>query len=121
MLTTLFRIKCRWPQAFDTGHFTAMTQHSPTQLHSPPPPGNLQRPKGIYYLLVLIPPSLLTGRLGILKNSYHSSPPQLASASNSHQDVGHEISDKDLTLANTLQNAGHRHSSSSTSRAAGSR
>ncbi|KAI9822462.1 MAG: hypothetical protein M1827_000181 [Pycnora praestabilis] len=80
-----------------------MTQHSPTQLHSADVP---RRPKGI------------------LKNSYHNSPPNQATANNdiavsdatpgisARPDLDRELSDKDVTLQNTLSNAGHRRSSS---------
>ena len=62
---------------------------------------------------------------GILKNSYHHSPPNpaapTATENPSHQlspefthvnDPNHVATDQDLTLANTLQNAGHRRTSS---------
>ncbi|KAG0646593.1 phosphatase inhibitor 2 [Hyphodiscus hymeniophilus] len=82
-----------------------MASEAPPQIHSPPSPSS-RRPKGI------------------LKNSFHRSPPQQAPITTSDpppispihlarspmQD--HDSSDKDITLQNTLQNAGHRRSSS---------
>ncbi|TVY29111.1 hypothetical protein LHYA1_G002467 [Lachnellula hyalina] len=69
--------------------------------HSPPSPSSV-RPKGI------------------LKNSYHRSPPRQTPISTSpppvaapiRPDLGRELSEKDITLQNTLSNAGHRRSSS---------
>ncbi|KAI9765306.1 MAG: hypothetical protein M1840_007505 [Geoglossum simile] len=77
--------------------------HSPPHIHG----GDVKRPKGI------------------LKNSsFHRSPPQpalsAATAPASQIDPparpelgDHQLSEKDITLQNTLQNAGHRRSSSS--------
>ncbi|KAL3423141.1 glc8 protein [Phlyctema vagabunda] len=84
---------------------TMATHDSATHvIHSPPSP-SAKRPKGI------------------LKNSFHRSPPQQAPITTSsppppvHAPVRPALantgsSDKDVTLANTLQNAGHRRSSS---------
>lgn len=69
--------------------------------------------------------------LGILKNSYHRSPPQqapiktqspppISPIATARPDLTSELSDKDITLQNTLQNAGHRRSSSA-ARPTGSR
>ncbi|RDL40947.1 Uncharacterized protein BP5553_00926 [Venustampulla echinocandica] len=81
-----------------------MQAEVPTQRHSPPSPGTTRRPKGI------------------LKNSYHRSPTRQAAVSISppavspvaaqRPDANRELSDQDITLQNTLQNAGHRRSSS---------
>jgi protein phosphatase inhibitor 2 len=69
---------------------------------------------------------------GILKNSYRKSetreapnttstpPPQPATAISARPDADREVSEKEITLQNTLQNAGHRRSSSA-ARPAGSR
>ncbi|KAH7368626.1 hypothetical protein B0T11DRAFT_337743 [Plectosphaerella cucumerina] len=70
----------------------AVMHHSP-QPHTPP--SNLQRPRGI------------------LKNSYQKSPPV--------SPIEQDLSAKEITIINTQQNAGHRRSSSSASRPAGSR
>lgn len=80
-----------------------MAEDAAPQIHEPPSP-TTKRPKGI------------------LKNSYHRSPPQQAPLTtapppvSSHEttrpDLEREISEKDVTLQNTLQNAGHRRSSS---------
>ncbi|RDW88314.1 hypothetical protein BP6252_00346 [Coleophoma cylindrospora] len=86
---------------------TMATQDSPTRvLHSPPNP-SAKRPKGI------------------LKNSFHRSPPNQAPITTSEPpppvhapmrpalvNSNSGASDKDITVANTLQNAGHRRSSS---------
>lgn len=60
---------------------------------------------------------------GILKNSYHKSPPQQTPLSAVPLTEHHTVpiancaqSDKELTLQNTLQNAGHRRSPSTSSR-----
>lgn len=72
----------------------AVVEHSP-QPHSPPGP-NTKRPRGI------------------LKNSYQKSPPV--------SPIEKDLTEKEITIINTQQNAGHRRSSSSASRpAAGSR
>ncbi|GAP91375.1 putative glc8 protein [Rosellinia necatrix] len=71
------------------------TEGSPTAIHSPPSP-NSRRPKGI------------------LKNSFHKSPPESPIKEK-------ELSEKELTIINTQTNAGHRRSSSNTSRPAGTR
>ncbi|KXJ93473.1 hypothetical protein Micbo1qcDRAFT_174529 [Microdochium bolleyi] len=65
---------------------------APHGAHSPPP--HPQRPKGI------------------LKNSYRGSPPVSPSAEK-------DVSDKQITIENTNINAGHRRSSSATSRPRG--
>ncbi|KAG9241227.1 hypothetical protein BJ878DRAFT_428603 [Calycina marina] len=80
-----------------------VSMEPPQRMHSPPSPSS-QRPKGI------------------LKNSYHRSPPQQqpittsppppAKIPQSRPDIISELSDKDITLQNTLVNAGHRRSSS---------
>ncbi|KAF4612467.1 hypothetical protein G7Y89_g15610 [Cudoniella acicularis] len=80
-----------------------MEAEEPTRVHSPPSP-TARRPKGI------------------LKNSYHrsptrqaaitTSPPPISPQASSRPDLEREISEKDITLHNTLQNAGHRRSSS---------
>ncbi|KAK2623782.1 hypothetical protein QTJ16_006963 [Diplocarpon rosae] len=78
-----------------------MAAEQPPRVHSPPSPSSI-RPKGI------------------LKNSYHRSPPHQAPITTqpppppvSRPELGErDISDKDITLQNTLQNAGHRRSSS---------
>jgi protein phosphatase inhibitor 2 len=84
-----------------------MAEGAPPQTHSPPSP-SAKRPKGI------------------LKNSYHRSPPQQAPLTTSpvpasvhleeRPGLAREISEKDITLQNTLQNAGHRRSSSAARR-----
>ncbi|KAK3360403.1 hypothetical protein B0T25DRAFT_129433 [Lasiosphaeria hispida] len=90
----------------------AVMNVSPTS-HSPPGP-HTARPKGI------------------LKNSYRNSPPQLSPVEQTHHPVlfhsnssGLDLSPKDakeITIANTHYNAGHRRSSSAAgSRPAGSR
>ncbi|KAI9047301.1 hypothetical protein LZ554_008749 [Drepanopeziza brunnea f. sp. 'monogermtubi'] len=85
-----------------------MASEEPPRVHSPPSPSTF-RPKGI------------------LKNSYHRSPPHQAPISShsppppaARPSIPRDISDKDITLQNTLQNAGHRRSSSGT-RPSGSR
>jgi len=95
---------------------TMMTQDSPTMVHSPPGP-QAKRPKGI------------------LKNSFHRSPPNQPTTTTSppppqpptaissisptrnsadarRPSLSHGLSEKDITVQNTLQNAGHRRSSS---------
>ncbi|KAJ2977470.1 hypothetical protein NUW58_g7804 [Xylaria curta] len=59
---------------------------------------------------------MLTTRVttGILKNSFHKSPPESPVKEK-------DLSEKELTIINTQTNAGHRRSSSSASRPAGSR
>ncbi|KAI1733545.1 hypothetical protein F4680DRAFT_398209 [Xylaria scruposa] len=64
-------------------------------IHSPPAP-NARRPKGI------------------LKNSFHKSPPASPIKEK-------DITEKELTIINTQTNAGHRRSSSTASRPAGNR
>ncbi|KAI1184326.1 hypothetical protein F5B17DRAFT_89722 [Nemania serpens] len=64
-------------------------------IHTPPPP-TARRPKGI------------------LKNSFHRSPPESPVKEK-------DLSEKQLTILNTQTNAGHRRSSSSASRPAGVR
>ncbi|KAL2134713.1 hypothetical protein VTI74DRAFT_11033 [Chaetomium olivicolor] len=84
----------------------ASSAANPTPTHTPPGP-NAPRPKGI------------------LKNSYRGSPPVSPVDSHGHAPLMHTHSDhpltpkeaKELTIANTQYNAGHRRSSS----AAGSR
>ncbi|KAI0468080.1 hypothetical protein F4859DRAFT_224148 [Xylaria cf. heliscus] len=73
----------------------ATVEGSPEAIHSPPAP-NARRPKGI------------------LKNSFHKSPPESPVKEK-------DISEKELTIINTQTNAGHRRSSSTASRPAGSR
>ncbi|KAI0398948.1 hypothetical protein F4802DRAFT_84401 [Xylaria palmicola] len=73
----------------------ATVQSNPTMVHTPPA-SNARRPKGI------------------LKNSFQKSPPVSPVKEK-------DISEKELTIINTQTNAGHRRSSSSTSRPAGSR
>ncbi|KAB5545468.1 hypothetical protein GE09DRAFT_210443 [Coniochaeta sp. 2T2.1] len=74
---------------------SAAVDSSPTP-HTPPPP-NAKRPKGI------------------LKNSYQRSPPPAPPAIPSPEVVN--LNDpKEITIANTHYNAGHRRSSSATSR-----
>merc|ERR1711964_376566 len=77
-----------------------MSAEEHPSVHSPPSPSS-KRPKGI------------------LKNSYHRSPPQQAAITTQpppppveRPGIERDISDKDITLQNTLQNAGHRRSSS---------
>ncbi|TVY18770.1 hypothetical protein LARI1_G002917 [Lachnellula arida] len=78
-----------------------MASEVSTQVHSPPSPSSV-RPKGI------------------LKNSYRRSPTRQTPISTSpppvvvpiRPDLGRELSEKDITLQNTLSNAGHRRSSS---------
>ncbi|KAH8781650.1 hypothetical protein BGZ57DRAFT_293936 [Hyaloscypha finlandica] len=84
-----------------------MASEEPPRVHSPPSPST-KRPKGI------------------LKNSYHRSPPQqappttspppISPAHSNRPDLERELSDKDITLQNTLQNAGNRRSSSAARR-----
>ncbi|RFU31527.1 hypothetical protein B7463_g4814, partial [Scytalidium lignicola] len=70
-----------------------MTQEAPVSVHSPPST-TAKRPKGI------------------LKNSnWHPSPPSQP-PSPVRPDIPHAPSDKEITLENTLKNAGHRRSSS---------
>ncbi|KAI0396776.1 hypothetical protein F5Y17DRAFT_58819 [Xylariaceae sp. FL0594] len=71
----------------------ATVQSNPSAIHAPPPP-NARRPKGI------------------LKNSYQKSPPVSPTQEK-------ELSEKEITILNTQTNAGHRRSSSSTSRPSG--
>ncbi|CZR56514.1 related to Glc8 protein [Phialocephala subalpina] len=89
-----------------------MTSEELQTIHSPPSPST-KRPKGI------------------LKNSYHRSPPHQIPIRASPPPISptrasrptfdeRELSDKDITLQNTIQNAGHRRSSSA-ARPAGSR
>ncbi|KAI0115591.1 hypothetical protein GGR51DRAFT_556028 [Nemania sp. FL0031] len=66
-----------------------------TNVHTPPAPG-ARRPKGI------------------LKNSFRKSPPESPIKEK-------DLSEKELTILNTQTNAGHRRSSSSASRPAGTR
>ncbi|KAI1123798.1 hypothetical protein F5Y10DRAFT_45553 [Nemania abortiva] len=66
-----------------------------TTVHTPPAPG-ARRPKGI------------------LKNSFHRSPPESPIKEK-------DLSEKELTILNTQTNAGHRRSSSTASRPAGTR
>ncbi|KAK0130253.1 hypothetical protein ONS96_000776 [Cadophora gregata f. sp. sojae] len=77
-----------------------MSAEEPPRVHSPPSPSS-KRPKGI------------------LKNSFHRSPPQQAAITTQpppppveRPGIERDISEKDITLQNTLQNAGHRRSSS---------
>ncbi|KAI1751569.1 hypothetical protein F4782DRAFT_179353 [Xylaria castorea] len=70
----------------------ATVESSLNTIHSPPP----RRPKGI------------------LKNSFHKSPPESPVKEK-------DISEKELTIINTQTNAGHRRSSSTASRPAGNR
>ncbi|ESZ98576.1 hypothetical protein SBOR_1026 [Sclerotinia borealis F-4128] len=86
---------------------TTMSSSEVPALHSPPSP-TVKRPKGI------------------LKNSYHRSPPSQAPITTAAPPIAQPkhvaippdpsplsgASDKDVTLQNTLQNAGHRRSSS---------
>ncbi|KAI8623930.1 hypothetical protein F5Y19DRAFT_481187 [Xylariaceae sp. FL1651] len=74
----------------------ATVQSSPTAIHAPPPAASSRRPKGI------------------LKNSFQKSPPESPTQEK-------EVTEKELTIANTQANAGHRRSSSTASRPAGSR
>jgi protein phosphatase inhibitor 2 len=72
----------------------------------------------------------LMSYIGILKNSFHrsptgqapitTSPPPISPIAPPRPDLDREISEKDITLQNTLQNAGHRRSSSA-ARPSGSR
>ncbi|XMA09883.1 hypothetical protein WAI453_002674 [Rhynchosporium graminicola] len=85
-----------------------MSSEQPQRVHSPPSPSS-KRPKGI------------------LKNSFHRSPPQQAPITTQappppvqRPELDRDVSDKDITLQNTLQNAGHRRSSSA-ARPSGSR
>ncbi|ORY72102.1 uncharacterized protein BCR38DRAFT_27448 [Pseudomassariella vexata] len=71
----------------------ATVETSPNAVHSPPGPG-AKRPRGI------------------LKNSFQRSPPTSPTR---------EVDDKELVIQNTQANAGHRRSSSTASRPAGSR
>ena len=57
----------------------------------------------------------MTGFPGILKNSYQRSPPPESPVKEK------DLTEKELTIINTQSNAGHRRSSSATSRPAGSR
>ncbi|KAE8447848.1 hypothetical protein EG329_010077 [Mollisiaceae sp. DMI_Dod_QoI] len=81
-----------------------MASEVPQTIHSPPSP-TTKRPKGI------------------LKNSYHRSPPHQKPITTTPPPISptrqgrpsfdeRELSDKDITLQNTIQNAGHRRSSS---------
>ncbi|KAI0445102.1 hypothetical protein F4803DRAFT_203802 [Xylaria telfairii] len=71
----------------------ATVDTTPKAIHNPPTP-NSRRPKGI------------------LKNSYHKSPPESPIKEK-------DLSEKELTIINTQTNAGHRRSSSTASRPAG--
>ena len=96
-----------------------MTQISPTRMQSTEAS---KRPKGMF--TVGLDGIAIVNRLqtGILKNSYHTplpdqavppsaiSPPSTATDTHPHLDRG--MSEKDVTLQNTLQNAGHRRNSS---------
>jgi len=108
-----------------------MTQHSPTKLHSSTDAP--KRPRGQYLSsqiwLSIHPNTIITG---ILKNSFSGSlpgtGPSQISPPNSATIPAHPpsgdlsaIDSKELTLQNTLQNAGHRRSSSSAHRASVSR
>ncbi|KAI0426561.1 hypothetical protein F5Y09DRAFT_60024 [Xylaria sp. FL1042] len=73
----------------------ATVESSPKAIHTPPVP-NARRPKGI------------------LKNSFHKSPPASPVKEK-------DLSEKELTIINTQTNAGHRRSSSSASRPGGNR
>ncbi|KAI1263538.1 hypothetical protein F5Y18DRAFT_418204 [Xylariaceae sp. FL1019] len=75
----------------------ATVETSPKAVHSPAA-SNARRPKGI------------------LKNSYQGSPPESPT-----KEREHDVTEKELTIANTQANAGHRRSSSAASRPAGSR
>ncbi|KAI1422523.1 hypothetical protein F5Y12DRAFT_613564 [Xylaria sp. FL1777] len=73
----------------------ATVEGSPKTIHTPPA-SNVRRPKGI------------------LKNSFHKTPPESPTKEK-------ELSEKELTIINTQTNAGHRRSSSSASRPGGHR
>ncbi|KAI1494084.1 hypothetical protein F5X96DRAFT_55727 [Biscogniauxia mediterranea] len=73
----------------------ATVETSPKVIHSPPGP-ETKRPRGI------------------LKNSFQKSPPQSPIKEK-------DLTEKELTIVNTQANAGHRRSSSTASRPAGSR
>ncbi|GAW19086.1 hypothetical protein ANO14919_085700 [Xylariales sp. No.14919] len=73
----------------------AAVESTPKTVHTPPVP-NARRPKGI------------------LKNSFHKSPPESPIKEK-------DLSEKELTIINTQTNAGHRRSSSSASRPGGVR
>jgi protein phosphatase inhibitor 2 len=106
----------------------SMGEGHPVPLHSPPGP-RANRPKGKLHSAKSSYRRLLTS-LGILKNSYRRSPPNQAplaspplQSPNSvsiRPGVDHELSERDITVQNTLQNAGHRRSSSA-NRPGGSR
>lgn len=100
---------------------STMTQHSPTNI-----PGAIpKRPKGISIRAAITKELLLTWAVkttGILKNSYQGSPP-IDQVSPTHAvspprsappeaSLNPDNNDKDVTLQNTLQNAGHRRTSS---------
>ncbi|KAF2962765.1 hypothetical protein GQX73_g10812 [Xylaria multiplex] len=100
----------------------AAVESSPKAIHSPPA-SNARRPKGIaglisFLILSLRPPchahANRTHHLGILKNSFHKSPPESPIKEK-------DLSEKELTILNTQTNAGHRRSSSSASRPGGVR
>ncbi|TGJ80528.1 hypothetical protein E0Z10_g8235 [Xylaria hypoxylon] len=76
----------------------AAVESSPKTIHTPASP-NARRPKE-------------RTSLGILKNSFHKSPPESPIKEK-------DLSEKELTIINTHTNAGHRRSSSSASRPGG--
>lgn len=99
-----------------------MTQHTPTLIRSAEVP---KRPKGMSSLLRRLTSEVVdTHYTGILKNSYRNAPTsqisptreipltQTASAPAGRPELDRGLSEKDITLQNTLQNAGHRRSSS---------
>jgi len=100
-----------------------MTEDSPPPIHSPPTGPAAKRPKGKFRTPRQERSHSQTHQ-GILKNSYHKSqsnqipittshpPPQPPTAISAQPDFDRELSEKDITLQNTLQNAGHRRSSS---------
>ncbi|TAQ89432.1 hypothetical protein B7494_g2249 [Chlorociboria aeruginascens] len=104
-----------------------MASEAPTRIHSPPSPST-KRPKGSASRVTSQPPLTQTG---ILKNSFQRSPPHQPPLTTAlppppahpapfFESAVVSPSDKDITLQNTLQNAGHRRSSSA-ARPGGSR
>lgn len=92
-----------------------------SKIHGPPSPDSLKRPKGkqeAYFDLYILT------TLGILKNSHSYQGEAVSPTKSSHHDssdtappLDRQASDKDMTMQNTIQNAGHRRSSSSAARA----
>jgi protein phosphatase inhibitor 2 len=99
-----------------------MTQQSPTKLHSAQEAP--KRPRGKHAISLL--PIAFGNKsrvLGILKNSFSGALPTQISPPNSATIPAHPpsgdlsaIDSKEITLQNTLQNAGHRRSSSAAAR-----